>query len=282
MIMPTTSKRPVIRNHGRARNGPLGSGSFNGPAVTNSRWSGIVVTEADGNGITSVSAQWIVPSVGSSTSSPSSCSIWIGLDGYGSSDVLQAGIHCIVKNGSVTIYPWWEWFPLDEQRINGMSALVGHKIQCSIKWQASSNTAQILLQNLDTGESASIPPQVTAPKGTLFKGSSAEWIVEAPQELWSPNTLCNYDKVQFTACSASDSMGTGIDPLGGTPLNLQQSGQTVSTGSSSGSGQVTCKYTGPSISGSLPQPNVIQSRALSPQNAIFPRSLANGISLAFH
>jgi hypothetical protein len=239
-------------------------------------WSGIVVKPDTGYGIVFVSGQWTIPHV-NAASGDSSCYIWIGIDGYGDGYpyVLQAGISLDVKSRRLTINAWWEWTP-DPVRpilpVGSFAVSAGDIISCKIEGQLGSNTATITLQNQRTNQVANFPNPVRAQSGVSLRGNYAEWVVEAAIEN-SQSMLCNYGQVQFSECSAFDANHTAIDPLGGTPLALQQNGQTVSKGSSPGSGQVTCTYTGPNTTGSLAQANVIQSRVLPPQNSISPRPL---------
>jgi peptidase A4-like protein len=238
-------------------------------------WSGIVVKSDTGNGIASVSGQWTVPQVNRAALGDSSCYVWIGIDGYGDGYpyVLQAGISLDVKGGRLSMNAWWEWTPDPVQPIlpiGSFTVLPGDLIWCKIEGQLGSNTATITLQNRRTNQVANFPNPVRARRGVVLRGNYGEWIVEAPIENNSQATLCDYGQVQFSECSAFDANQTPIDPLKGTPLTFEQNGHT-STGSSPGSGQVTCAY-GPVTNGALAQPNIIRSRVLPPQNAISSQS----------
>jgi Peptidase A4 family len=240
-------------------------------------WSGIVVKPDTGNGIIFVFGQWTMPHVNPAAYGGSSCYIWIGIDGYGEGYpyVLQAGLSLDVKGGSLTTNAWWEWTPDPVQPIlpvGSFAVLAGDVISCKIEGQLGSSLATITLQNHRTNQVANFPNPVRARSGVSLRGNYAEWIVEAPIENSTQSTMCNYGQVEFSKCSALDSNCASIDPVSGTPLDLQVNGQMVSIGSSPGSGQVTCTYKSPTT-GSLPQPNVIQSRILPPQNAITPRLL---------
>lgn len=76
-----------------------------------SNWAGAVIVSTD---VTSVTALVTVPSVsaGSSSSSYSCASAWVGIDGDTcQTAILQTGIDFCVE-GSETIYEaWYEWYP---------------------------------------------------------------------------------------------------------------------------------------------------------------------------
>jgi hypothetical protein len=242
-------------------------------------WSGIVVKPDTENGIVFVSGQWTVPHVNAS-SGDSSCYIWIGIDGYGDGYqyVLQAGISLEVKKGRLTPNAWWEWTP-DQVRplpLGSFAVLAGDVISCKIEGQLRSSTAIITLQNHRTNQVANFPNPVRAQSRVSLRGNYAEWIVEAAIEN-SQSKLCNYGQVQFSECVALDSTsGNTLDPFGGIALNLEQNGQVVSYGSSSGPGQVICSQD-PATVASTVAPNAIAARALL-ASSITSREIGSNIS----
>jgi hypothetical protein len=88
---------------------------------TSTNWSGAVSFAARGDSATYVIGQWTVPDVVAPGLGSYYCASWVGIDGDGSGDVLQAGTECdIVSFGFFTAkqtYVWWEWYPNYEVQI---------------------------------------------------------------------------------------------------------------------------------------------------------------------
>jgi len=82
--------------------------------VNQSAWSGCVLS-AQGQWVTAV-GQWVIPTV-SQPSEPQgteggwNSSSWVGIDGYGSNDVLQAGVEQRFNaDGQASYIAWVEWW----------------------------------------------------------------------------------------------------------------------------------------------------------------------------
>ena len=103
-------------------------------AKTSKNWSrGGGLRQCTGNPFT-VSGRWKVPKIKSFASGDDlNVVIWIGLDGDGSNDVLQAGVHAVMSAGDEApdLYAWFEWFPDDENSI-GLPVVSGDTMGCVI------------------------------------------------------------------------------------------------------------------------------------------------------
>jgi hypothetical protein len=247
MSTPTRFLKPRFRRVPRTKNGTLASAPPAGQASGN--WSGALVEAPDGFKIQSIAGQWTIPNCAPSADGVTACSIWVGFDGNGLQDLLQAGIQCEftrTTNGVQSqLYSWWEWLPnpLGIQKISVPVASIGHEVYCLIT-ALSSTTGRIFLKNLTTNDATTF--DVSAPDGGTLLGSSAEWIVEAPSVGGDPDTpLCNYGTAEFSSCVAGVSNGTSLSSSDGTSLYMQQDGQVVSTAAAANPGQLTCTYTGP-------------------------------------
>lgn len=76
-----------------------------------SNWAGAVITSTD---VTTVTAKITVPAVskGSSGSSESCASAWVGIDGDScETAILQTGVDFCYENGKSTYDAWYEWYP---------------------------------------------------------------------------------------------------------------------------------------------------------------------------
>jgi hypothetical protein len=134
------------------------------------------------------------------------CATWIGIDGDGSPDVLQAGTEEeITAIGPFTFrstYAWWEWYPEYEVQIPNFPVSAGDVMFCAICVH-SSTEAGFYLTNLTNSASTSFTK--TAPSGTSLVGNCAEWIVEAPTVNGGQSALAKYGDVYFDSCIAGTS-----------------------------------------------------------------------------
>jgi hypothetical protein len=120
-------------------------------------------------------------------------SAWNGIDGWGSPDVLQAGIefdaYCSGGYRSSYYSAWYEWYPFSEVRIGGFPIVPGDDIFVEV-WNTSSTAGHAYLVNYNNNQSVNI--SFSAPSGTVLTGNSAEWVVERPSVGGSLTTLTNY------------------------------------------------------------------------------------------
>ena len=186
--------------------------------ATSTNWSGSVVFASSGDSIGWVEGEWTVPDPDDPHGGQSSyySSAWVGIDGWGSGDVLQAGTESSLVNGSKQVYAWWEWFPDFEVKISNFPVNAGDTMYCLI-CATSTTAATIYLTNDSTDQHTSF--QITAPSGTTLVGNCAEWIVETPSVGGKPTTLPDYGVVYFDDGFAHQSAGL-LDAFNGTPVTL--------------------------------------------------------------
>jgi hypothetical protein len=170
---------------------------------TSTNWSGAAAFAAKGDSATYVIGQWTVPDVVAPGFGSYYCASWVGIDGDGSPDVLQAGTECdIVSFGFFTAkqtYVWWEWYPNYEVQIANFPVTSGDVMFCAICVH-SDTEAGFYLTNVTTGASTSFTK--TAPRGTHLVGNCAEWIVEAPTVNGGQSALARFGDVYFDECIA--------------------------------------------------------------------------------
>jgi hypothetical protein len=125
---------------------------------------------------------------------------WPGIDGFGSNDVLQAGIEVDAYcNGGTTASfysAWIEWFPFSETRVSSPAIHPGDLIFIEV-WNTSPTNGYAYFFNYSTLGERGIPTHITAPSGTPLVGNSVEWIVERPGIGGGLATLTNYIDVPW-------------------------------------------------------------------------------------
>jgi hypothetical protein len=159
-------------------------------------------------------AYWIVPvaqhAFGNSSGGWDYSSQWVGIDGYGSPDVLQAGTEAdaYASGGmNATFYAAWiEWYPFNESRISNFSVAPGNEMFVEV-WNTSATVGNAYILNV-TNQLA-VAFTFNAPSGTDLVGNSAEWVVERPGIGGSLAALTNYVACPFDACYAAGSVNGG-------------------------------------------------------------------------
>jgi hypothetical protein len=81
-------------------------------------WSGYVDTNSGGHTYSEVSGNWTEPTA-TCTSTNSDAAFWVGLDGFTSATVEQAGTLAVCGDGTASYYTWWEMYPTDALQIVG-------------------------------------------------------------------------------------------------------------------------------------------------------------------
>lgn len=141
-------------------------------------------------------------------------SLWVGIDGWGTPDVVQAG----TDQDTETIFfvqassygAWTEWYPLNSQSISNFPVNPGDEIYTWVwvgdsrgAWTPSGGVGWFLLynasENVITGYLST-----AAPAGTTFNGHQAEWVMERPTVNGSLSTLANYGSAQISDAWAYD------------------------------------------------------------------------------
>jgi len=183
-------------------------------------WSGVVITPGP---FTGASGTFTVPDIAPTTSSSGTyTSIWVGVDGDGNTDLIQAGVQLQdFAGGTVQIFPWWEILPAYETPISTMGTVsVGDQVTVDIAQlsEATSSTAgswSITVTDNTTGQSFTTTQAYTGGytgAGAPGEGATAEWIVERP-EVGGPgdySTLGTYSpNVDFTNLGYTGSTAVG-------------------------------------------------------------------------
>lgn len=134
-----------------------------------SNWAGYVASQPN---TVAVSGTWNVPAV-RATSRATYSSVWVGIGGFTSNDLIQAGTESDYVGGRAVYYAWVEALPANTVLIPGLAVRPGNVVSASITYNGRSRWT-VTLRNLSTGRSVS---RAMFYRSTL---SSAEWIEEAP------------------------------------------------------------------------------------------------------
>ncbi len=169
--------------------------------VESSNWSGLAMT---GSGIQGAEGAWTVPSIQPSSSALYSAS-WVGVDGFGNSDLIQTGTSQDTSDGYSA---WWEILPAPSVEITtstGSPAPVqpGDQILASVA-EASSGVWTIYIQDNTQGWYFEQNFDYSGP------GQSAEWIEEAPDVNGQQSYPANFGTVPFSQTGIYGDFGSGL------------------------------------------------------------------------
>jgi hypothetical protein len=223
-------------------------------------WSGYVDT---GPTFTSVSAQWVVPTVQPSQAAQYS-STWIGIDGYNDSSLIQTGTAQDTDNGVTSYYAWYEILPDYAVEVGTVSP--GDHITASVQEMAVSSW-KITITDVTSGIVFSQSATFNGP------GGSAEWIEEAPTINGSQSTLADFGSASFSSLAETS---TGSTSVGQTALEMvNTSGGVIASPGSVANSAFTVTYRGP-----VPIPPTTTTVSVSPSASTSGTAVTYSASVA--
>jgi hypothetical protein len=172
---------------------------------TSSNWSGVAITNPS-NAFTAnnsaVYSEFVMPKMGvdNCTYGKYYFSWWVGFDGDGSGDVLQAGAASTACTPSYVL--WYEWFesgctsssathPCNQTNFKGIPVTAGDWVGVEVWYTTASPQGHAYVLNYTTQKSVTIG--FSQPSGTAtYDGNSVEWIAERPTVGGSLADLADY------------------------------------------------------------------------------------------
>jgi hypothetical protein len=243
-LEPQVGKTHNLRSAKRAADGTFTGGQWAGSVVPGT-WTGAI-------------GYWVIPAVTQplqpqGTDGGWNSSSWVGIDGtFGSDDVLQAGVQQEVDaNGNAHYVAWYEWFApsqpdsppyVFQTNITNFAVSPGQTVYCSVMYVSNHTAGQVYFANEATGQYFSIT--LAPPPGATFSGSSAEWIMEAPDKGEPTASLPIFTPVVFTSAICCGPNGVAGNPSGGDTFTIVGFGTTL-TSVTLGLDTVTIDYAGP-------------------------------------
>lgn len=158
---------------------------------TSGNWSGYAGTTGAVGSATSIEGTWKVPTV-TSTPGNTYSSVWIGIDGFTNSNLIQTGTEEDWVGGHALYRAWWEILPKSETIIPSLTIHPGDIMFADIT-KGSGTTWTIELEDVTTSHTFTIHKTYTGQADTV------EWIVEAPT-VGGVATLAHYGQTFFSGC----------------------------------------------------------------------------------
>jgi hypothetical protein len=189
---------------------------------------------------TSVHGRWTVPTAYPPLGDSGYSSTWVGIDGDGTTDLVQAGTeHDSVKIGLyyTTVYrAWTEFLPQQptEKVVANFAIAPGDDVRVTVDMQLAdgnpsrTGNAAFIINNLTKG----VWTVVNTPRGTTrVGGSEAVWITERPTVGGSLPDLANFGTVTMTEALAGREDHTDFWPYLGTSPSFDNTINTMVNGS---------------------------------------------------
>ncbi len=178
--MPQRAEHVSVVHHGAL------SGATSATVMYSANWSGYASTQ---RGTTAVSGTWNVPSVRASRRATYS-SVWVGIGGLTSGDLIQAGTESDFSGGHAIYYAWIEALPAETVTVTRLPIHPGNIVSASITYRGGSRW-MVTLRNLTTGRAYA---RILRYRSSF---SSAEWIEEAPLRGSSVLPLASSSALRF-------------------------------------------------------------------------------------
>jgi hypothetical protein len=184
--------------------------------ATSSNWSGSVLFVGGGDHFTWITGRWSVPHAYPTPGSAGTqySSAWLGIDGDGSPDVMQAGTE---TDSNGTCYAWFEWYPNFSAKIANFPVSTGDVISL-VLCATSTTAAWMSIGNMTSKKYTSF--SFSAPSGATLVGNCAEAVVERPTVGGVLAQLPRYGEVFFDETTAYTANGLSC-PIGlGTAISM--------------------------------------------------------------
>lgn len=195
------------------RTGEQTQGNVN---ATSSNWSGSVLFIGGGDRFSWISGAWTVPHAYPTPGFAGTqySSTWLGIDGDGSSDVMQAGTE---TDSDGSCYAWFEWYPNFSIGINNFPVVPGDVVSL-VLCATNPTTAWMSIGNLTSKHYTNF--SFAAPPGITLIGNCAEAVVERPGVGGGLAELPRYGEVFFDDTSAYSAKGHTWAIGLGTPMSM--------------------------------------------------------------
>ncbi len=184
----------------RIQPGPQHRGLGKIASMDSYNWSGYVDQATNKlPAFSRVSGSWTQPAV-TCSAEDTITSEWVGLDGWSTQTVEQAGTVGWCFEDTATYYSWWEMFPADTIQV-GSSVQPGDAISAAV---SRSGPATYTLSLTDATHPENSFTQ-NASCATACRDASAEWIAERPAFSIGLAPLANYGT--WTLTNAEETYG---------------------------------------------------------------------------
>lgn len=214
---------------------------------TSPNWSGGIIF--NGAPFTCVAGSWTVPAVVPPTGSGNGdwwSVAWVGIDGFNSNDVLQAGTGQHVSRSGNTVqteyFAWYEWYPYNWTEIQKFTVNPGDTMTVLVRYLGIQNgvgQGSATVTNNTTGQTTTVA--LTAPPGVTLQGNCVEWVMERPGINGVLASLPEYNHISFynTVASSATALFGGSQAQ---PVQMIDSAGVTLSAAAPGSSDWDCTF----------------------------------------
>jgi hypothetical protein len=171
--------------------------------VQSANWAGYAATRR-GQPFRFVGGTFFVPYVNCSTTPDSFSAHWIGLDGFNTDTVEQAGVLAACSGGNPHYAAWYEMFPRVPVYPH-IAIRPGDSVTVSVFFQRS--TRRFMIALTDTSNGAHFSASLACLSGSTCQRASAEVISEPPSSGSQILPLTDFRGESFTGVRVTDQTG---------------------------------------------------------------------------
>jgi hypothetical protein len=192
-------------------------------------WAGVVVKTASlglnpPEPANVVFAEWVVPKINPKPNEPGTqiVGFWVGLGGWNTTQVLQAGTAATVTGNTVTYWAWTEWFPA-AYKVANLAVQAGDTVSVLV-CAPQADHGYVSMMNHRTNVAISVGVSDPNAGDAPYDGSSVEWVIEAIN-----SEMPNFGTITFNQLSAG-TKNHAINLAHAFTTNTVNSGKTLATG----------------------------------------------------
>jgi len=202
---------PVRNLRRRAAHRSIFSGATTYGATT-PNWSGVVATNTPA-AFSDVVGQWSVPGVSTNGNLGAGySSAWVGIDGFGTGDVVQDGTESDAFDdyffSYASYYAWYEFYPDYAHALSNVPVSPGDSVfAISTTYVDNNGYVNGSYYFYDVSAGTGTVASELIPAGAPYSGSSAEWIVERPTVGGGLSPMPDYGSAQISSTFAQTTDG---------------------------------------------------------------------------
>jgi len=189
---------------------------------TSGNWSAVELKKTNAD-FTTVVGYFAVPSVASQTAGTANAysSIWVGLDGDGTSDLIQDGTESDWIGGKAVYDAWVEVLPAAETVLTGLKVAAGDAIFTITQYVVTGGKAVAQFTVADLNTNKNVSTSIAFPANLKFTGTSAEWVVERTEVNGTfENPMPRYGLAFFSSAYAEKGSSSTTYPMNGTATSV--------------------------------------------------------------
>jgi hypothetical protein len=189
---------------------------------TSGNWSAVVV-DGEYADFDAIYGSWAVPNVATQVANTANgyTSAWVGLDGDGTSDLIQDGTASEWVGGKAVYNAWVEVLPAAEIVATGLTISPGDAIYATTEYKVVNGKAYAYFSIANLTTVKSISTSIAFPTTLKYTGQTAEWVLERTEVNGSfENPLPNFGVLFMSTAYAARGGSSTLYPATDMPSSV--------------------------------------------------------------